>query len=259
MASSKSTIGLALGGGAARGLAHIGILQAFEQAGVTIDYLAGTSAGALAGAIYASGVSLPEMHAAALRMTWRDLFVPRLTFKSVISNQRVLTYLAKHCRVSRFEDLRLPFAVVASDLATGQNVTLTTGALFPAVQASCSIPLLCAPVRLNGRNYIDGGFAAQIPVAAARTLGADLVIACDVNHNVDLPTNPGNFITTLIHLMGLISRRSADEARAQADLVITVDIRGISLTDFHKGAELVARGRAAAENILPALRKNVFS
>ena len=255
MSHKKLTVGLALGGGSARGLAHIGILQALENTGIAIDYLAGTSAGALVGAIYASGASSQEMYDFARHIKWHDFFAPSLTFKSLVSSQRLVKFLQKHCRANRFEDLQIPFAVVASDFATGQSVALTKGELFPAVQASCSIPLLCGPVPLNGRYYIDGGFAAEVPVAPVRELGADIVIACDVNYKAKLLTKPGNFITILIHLMRLIAKRSAEEAKAQADLVINVDIRGIGLTDFHKGKELVARGRQATEAVLPELQE----
>jgi NTE family protein len=255
MSHKKLTIGLALGGGAARGIAHIGILQALEKASISIDYISGTSAGALVGALYASGVSSQEMYEFALNMKWTDIFSPHLTLRSFVSGKRLVKLLQKYCRVTRFENLKIPLSVVASDFETGKSISISEGELFPAVQASCSIPLICAPVSLNGRYYIDGGFAAELPVEAVRKMGADIVIACDVNSNAELMSKPGNFITSLKHLMRLVAKRNAETAKKQADIVIDVDIRGIGLMDFHQGRELVHRGRRATEAVLPEIEK----
>ena len=149
------TIGLALGGGAIRGIAHIGILQEFERAGIPVDYIAGTSAGAIVGALYTSGLSPREMIEQCRQLTWKDVFVPHPTLRSMLSGKPIVKLLAKYCQATQFEELKLPFAAVVSDLITGEAIPVTTGSLFPAVQASCSIPLLFPPVKLSGRYYID--------------------------------------------------------------------------------------------------------
>ena len=248
------TIGLALGGGAIRGIAHIGILQEFERAGIPVDYLAGTSAGAIVGALYASGVSPDDMANQCRELTWKDLFVPHPTLRSVLSGAPIVRLLAKHCQVTRFEELRVPLAVVVSDLYTGECTPITQGLLFPAVQASCSIPLLFPPVKVQERYYMDGGFSAIIPVEAVRRMGAEIVVACDVNYNA-LPTvsRSGHFLSLLMHLMILVARNNIQEAKRQADLSINVDVNGISLIALNKVEELLERGRRAAADLLPEL------
>lgn len=253
----KGTIGLALSGGGARGFAHIGVLQELKRAGVAIDYIAGTSSGALVGALYASGVNPENMTEYAPNITWRDLVIPHPTRRSIISGERIITFLEKYCQARRFENLEIPLSVVVSDLETGASVSITTGDLFPAILASCSIPLVFPPVTLNGREYIDGGFAALIPVKAVREMGADLVIACDVNYNSLSDLNAGNFISMLVKLMVLVAHKSIEEAKLQADVVINVDARGIGLAALGKVEELLQRGRQAAREMLPEIRKNI--
>lgn len=252
----RPTIGLALGGGAIRGIAHVGVLQEFERAGIPIDYIAGTSAGAIIGALYASGVSLTSIVEQSRQLTWKDVFAPHPTFRSLLSGKPIVKVLEKHCRATQFEELRLPLTVVVSDFYTGEYTPISTGPLFPAVQASCSIPLLFPPVEISGRYYMDGGFSAIIPAGAVRQMGADIVVACDVNYNA-LPTieNPGNFLSLVIHLMFLVARRNIREAKRQANLTINVDVKGISLFAVNKIEELLERGRQAAAAILPELEQ----
>lgn len=255
MLQTRHTIGMALGGGAARGIAHIGVLYGLEEAGITLDYLAGTSAGALMGAIYASGIGFQEFQGFVLNLKWTDLFRPCPTRSSLMSSKRLVKLLRKHCPVSRFEDLQVSFAAMVTDFETGESVAITKGELFPALQASCSIPILFPPVCLNGRYYMDGGIAAELPVHAVRAMGADIVLACDVHHNADMLSKPGHFINMGMHLGRLIAKHNADAVRQYADMVIDVDARGIRLTDLHKAQELIQRGRRAAEVTLPELRK----
>lgn len=256
MSHKKITIGLALGAGAARGIAHIGILQKLETAGIPIDYIAGSSTGALIGALYASGVSSQELQEFALNITWSDLIAPHPTLKSLVSGKRMVKLLQKHSRVDRFEDLQIPFAVVVSDFETGQSTPITEGELFPAILASCSIPLLFPPVYLKSRKYIDGGFAAMIPVETVRQMGADIVIACDVHHNAKQIGKAGrHFFSILFRLMILVLRNNTQESKTRADLVIHVNASGIGLTHLNKGKELIQRGIQATEAVLPDLQK----
>lgn len=256
MAHKTGTIGLALGAGAARGIAHIGILQRLEAAGIPIDYLAGSSTGALIGALYASGVSLQELQEFVLKTKWRELVTPHLTLKSLVSGQRLVKLLQKHCRVDRFEDLQIPLSVVVSDFETGQRVPIREVELFPAILASCSIPLLFPPVYLNGRRYIDGGFTTMIPVEAVKQMGSDIVIACDVHYNAKQIGQAGrNFFSILFRLMMLGLRNNARESKKRADLVIHVNASGIGLTDLQKSRELIQRGIQATEAVFPELQK----
>jgi NTE family protein len=255
MIQQRPTIGFALGGGAARGIAHVGILQRLKETGIPIDYLAGTSAGALVGALYASDVSLRDIEQFALDLKWTDLFWPRPTSGSLLGSQRLIKLLQKLCPVSRIEDLHIPFAVVVTDFETGENISITQGELFPAVQASSSIPILCPPVRLNGRYYMDGGVSEEVPVRAVKKLGAAIAVACDVHHHADMLKKPANFISMAMHLGRMIAKKNAEYDKTFADLAINVDARGISLTDLQKSRELIQRGRQAVDAILPELQR----
>lgn len=250
-------IGLALGGGVARSIAHVGIFKILEKEKIPIDCMAGCSGGSLAGALYASGVSVEDLEHLALTLTWRHIANLALPNRGFISNKRMLRFLEKNCLKSRFEDLRIPFSVVATDLMTGEEVIFDRGELFPAIQASCSIPAIFRPVKIQGRHYIDGGFVSQIPVRAVRKMGADLVIACDVNYNEIRNGEPTNLVTLIFHLLSTVSRKNALESRQQADVVISVDAHGIGLAELHRGKEIIARGEEATRQILPILKQEI--
>ena len=178
-------IGLALGGGSARGWAHIGVLRALAEADIQINCVAGTSIGALVGAIYSSG-RIALLEEAALKMDWGrivsflDVVFPR---SGLIDGKKIETFFRGHVQKTRFEDLRVPFAAVATDLRSGSAVILKSGDLIEAVRASISIPGIFTPVVLNGRVLVDGGLVDPVPVTVARSLGADRVIAVDHSHS----------------------------------------------------------------------------
>lgn len=253
----RKKIGLALGGGVARSIAHVGILKVLEQEKVPIDYIAGCSGGSLVGGLYASGVRVETLEHLASTLSWGHLANLTLPTRGLVSNKRMLRFLTDHCLKNRFEDLQIPFSVVATDLATGDEVIFDKGELFPAIQASCSIPAIFMPVQIQDRYYIDGCLVSQIPVGAARKMGADLVIACDVNYNEIRNGEPSNLITLIFHLLSMVSRRNALESRQQADLVISVDVYGVGLSELHRSQEIIARGEEAARQLLPVLKQEI--
>jgi NTE family protein len=255
MTQQTPSLCLALGGGAARGIAHIGILQRLEDVGVTINAIAATSAGALIGALYAAGVSPYAMTDFALSLKWLNLFFPAPTLSGLVSTGGLVKLLRKYCPVSRFEELRIPLAVMVTEFETGSSVALTEGDLLTAVQASCSIPILCRPVKLNGRYYMDGGVVAELPVKAAKMMGKTYVVACDVHHNTTSLKRPRHLLAIGMHLGRIVAQTNANAVKPEADLVISVDVSGIALTDLHKGKELIQRGRDATDRILPELQK----
>jgi len=248
-------VGLALSGGAARGIAHAGVLEVLVDAGIPIRAVAGTSAGSVVGALFAAGVAPAAIGMLALETRWLDLFRVRLPHAGLISGEGLERFFERVFPVRTFAELRLPFAAVATDLATGRRVDITSGPLVPAVLASCSLPVLLEPVRESGRLLVDGGVSSQIPVQAVRsTLGVSPVVAVDVNAKglgvprLDSPLNVG------IHLAMLWAARNAREEARQADLLIAVDAQGIALHDLASGPELLRRGREAARAALPAIR-----
>ncbi len=183
---SRPRIGLALGSGSARGLAHLGVIRAIEDAGIEIDFIAGTSMGALIGAIHAAG-KLDELEATFLTFDWRrtasffDVVLPK---SGLLDGVRVSELVRAHIRADTIETLARPFAAVATDIVSGEEVVIRSGDVIEAVRASLSVPGIFTPVRSNGRILVDGGITNPVPVTAARAMGADIVIAVDLNHEI---------------------------------------------------------------------------
>lgn len=251
----KKDFGLALSGGAARGIAHAGVLEVLVEAGVPVRALAGTSAGAVVGALFAAGVTPGAIGSLALETQWGDLLRLRLPHAGMVSGEGLEKFFERVIPARTFADLRLPFAAVATDLSTGRRVDCTSGSLARAVLASCSFPVLLEPVPEGGRLLVDGGVSSQLPVRAVReTLGVTPVIAVDVNVGGLERPRLESVVDVAVHLATLWAARTSREEEAEADLVIGVDARGIALHDLSQGAELLRRGRDAARAALPAIR-----
>jgi NTE family protein len=253
----QATLGVALSGGAARAVAHLGVLEVLQQAGLSIDAVVGTSAGALVGALYASGrFSVAQLIEHVLRIRWRDIVRPAWPYRGLIDSRTIARFVTDQLGSATFSDLAVPFAAVACDLQSGQKVVLSEGPLAPAIAASCSLPVFFTPTEWNGRHLVDGGYVSQIPIRAVRDrFGARTVIGVDVNYrgDEDLPT-PGNWFKIAVHLAALLARRNAVEECSYADAMVRVDVRGISLIDLEKAPELLDRGREAARDYLKRFR-----
>ena len=185
----EQKIGLALGAGAARGLAHIGILKALKEENVSIDMIAGSSMGALVGACYAKNGEIIDLEEIVLRMDWKQLAQladPNLAllFKGIIYGKKVKELLKTIIGDVKFKDLKIPLAVVATDVNTGEEIVIKEGLVIEAVRASISIPAIFMPVKLNGRFLIDGGIINPVPVNVVKDMGATFVIACNVIHKL---------------------------------------------------------------------------
>ncbi|RKZ65589.1 MAG: patatin [Gammaproteobacteria bacterium] len=182
----KPKIGLALGSGSARGLAHIGVIRALKDAGIHVDCVAGTSIGAAIGAVYASG-KLDSLQETYLAMDWKkiayffDVVFPK---SGIIDGKKVIDFMREYVHSECIEELPLPFKAVATELNSGEEVVLETGDVMDAVRASISVPGMFTPVRRNGRVLVDGGLVNPVPVNVARAMGADIVIAVDINHGI---------------------------------------------------------------------------
>jgi NTE family protein len=248
---TRKRVGLALGGGGARGMAHVGVLQVLEREGFPIDCIAGTSVGSLVGAAYAAGLRGERLTTMALQMRWRDignLVWPR---DGLVSFAKLESFLVNVMGDLTFADLQIPYAAVAANLAAGNPVILKTGRVAPAVRASCSVPGIVTPVDMDGLRLVDGGMANNLPISVVRDMGADLVIA------VGLATPPGGQprgifnigIATVEHLI-----IGAGDDPATADVYIPIPLWGLgSLIRLSAGEKLIALGRQAAEQALPAI------
>ena len=251
--SDRPRIALALSGGAARGIAHAGVLRALTEHQIPIDCIAGTSAGALVGGAYASGMSVSEIEAIGRSMRWRDVGRSTLSRFGVQSNVRMERYLRTHMKVTRFEDLPIPFAAIATDLKSGDAVVMRDEGDVPfAIRASCAIPGWYIPVTDDqGRQLVDGGLVSLIPVAAARALGADIVIAVDVNAEGATFLGPTRSTIGIILQAALVVQRTVSRSQLlDADIVIKPRVGHIRWDQLSRGEELLAAGYdAASENI----------
>ncbi|BCO29931.1 phosphoesterase [Thiohalobacter sp. COW1] len=183
---SAHKVGLALGSGSARGLAHIGVLRAIEEAGIEVDCIAGTSIGAVIGAIYSAG-KLEGLTERFLQFDWKriiSLLDPVFPRSGLIDGQKIDDFVRAHVQAQRIEDLPIPFRAVATCIMSGEEVVVGAGDLIEAVRASISVPGIFTPVRSNGRILVDGGLVNPVPVSVARAMGADLIIAVDLNHDI---------------------------------------------------------------------------
>ncbi|HMF56094.1 MAG TPA: patatin-like phospholipase family protein [Pyrinomonadaceae bacterium] len=243
-------IGLALSGGAARGIAHVGVLRAFARHNIPIDCVAGTSAGAIVGGALASGIALDEIEAIGRSLRWRDMGRVTLSRLGVQSNARLEEFIRARFPVKRFEELPIPFAAVATDLQTGASVVLKDeGDLAFAIRASCTIPGWYVPVTDDeGRTLVDGGLVANVPTAAVRSLGAEVVIAVDVNsEGAKFLGPPQSAIGVVVQSMMVIQRVIASHQLESADVVIQPRVGHIRWDEISRAAELIEAGVEAGE------------
>lgn len=259
---NRPRIGLALSGGAARGIAHVGVLRALAEHSIDVDCVAGTSAGSLVGGALAAGMPLSEIEDIGRTMRWRDIGRMTASRLGVQSNERMEGYLRQRFPVTRFEDLSMPFAAIATDLNSGEAVVMRDEGDVPfAIRASCAIPGWYVPVTdKQGRQLVDGGLVAIIPSAAARALGADIVIAVDVNAEGAKFLGPLRSVFGIIlQSMMVVQRTVSQHALAEADLVICPRVGHIRWDEMRRGEELLAAGYEAGLESIPAIQELIAS
>jgi NTE family protein len=247
-------LGLALGGGFARGLAHIGVLKVLEQEGLRVNCLAGTSAGSIIAGAYASGVPLDDIARVARTVRWKDFGRWTLSTMGLATNERLDSFVRRIFRALRFEDLRIPLAVVATDLVAAKPVVFTEGELGLAIRASCAYPGLFLPVSSNGSLLVDGMLVSSVPTDAARTLGADVVVAVSLD-NLEPGAKPRSMTEVLSRSFNIAQRTAEPLWRRHADLVVEPEVRSFAWDDFARADELIVAGERAARAALPRLRR----
>ncbi len=250
-------LGLALGGGGVRGAAHLGVLSVFEREGIVFDVVAGTSVGAVVGAGVAARVPVADMLERFRAARWIDLARPSWGSNlSMLQTNPMGDILVKTVQAETFEELALPFAAVTSDILTGETVVITEGPLRDAVVASAAVPAIFEPLRRDGRLLVDGGLTDNLPVTAARDLGADVVIAVDVMPPLDGSYEPRD-INEMVMMSWNIVQRSCESGRKHADVVITPPVAQISLMDFTQAQAAYDAGVVAAEEALDNVWKAI--
>ncbi len=249
-------IGLALSGGATLGAAHIGVLQVLEREGIKPDFVAGTSAGALVGAIYCAGVPLKELEELFINMKWPSLLklsiIKPLALFDMQPMDGVINKIIGDCD---FKDLAIPFAAISCDLMTGQRVVLDSGPVAPAIRASASVPGIFTPVELNGRLLVDGGVVDNLPVEQVRAMGAQFVIASDVSNRGENTRRPENLFDVLQTMFNIMQDRGALINSDDCDCYIRPDVTKFSCWGFSEGPQILEEGKLAAEKALPQLKR----
>jgi NTE family protein len=253
--SSRAGIGLALGGGFARGFAHLGVLQVLEQNRIPISHIAGTSVGSILGAAYASGAPLSHIIETCRTLRFRDIARWRVSRLGLASNQRLENLIARVFDSRQFEDLRIPLAVVATDLTSGEPVVFTQGNLVDAIRASCAFPGLFEPVEIGTRCLADGGLVAPVPTRAARNLGAATVIGVSVGMQDGHRGAPTNIFQVVSRAVNAAQKHQLEIWERYADLVLRPDVQSLAWDDFHQADEAIAAGAAAALRALPRIEK----
>ena len=276
---ARPKVGLALSGGGARGVAHIGVLKVLEERRIPVDYIAGTSMGSIVGGLYASGMSAQELETLVTRIDWADAFsdwIPRkdrsfrrkrdddlylvknkpgisglrLKFPPGIIDGQKIDLLLKRCSlpvvgVRDFDDLAIPFRAVAADLVTGEAVVLGRGDLALAMRASMSIPIVFAPREVDGRLLADGGISKNLPIDVVRGMGADIVIAVDISTPLQNREQLQSVLAITDQLTGIMTRRDVDEQIAslsEDDVFIQPDLGDITTASFGRAGDAVPAG-----------------
>jgi len=248
----RPRVGVALAGGFARGIAHIGVLRVLREAGIPIDCVAGTSVGALIAVGYCAGASLQEMAKVGASTSFTDFGRWTPSWLGLATNQRMGKYLERFTPVKTFEELHTPLAIATTDITAGVSVYYSHGPIAPPLRASCAYPGLFVPIQFEGRTLVDGFLTAPVPVEGVLLLGADVVIAVYLESgNVE---EPRTFTDILSRSFNIIQRHGDLAWRTQADVIIEPDVKPFVWDDFSKTPEMIAAGEAAALAALPEIR-----
>lgn len=254
----KQKIGIALSGGATLGAAHIGVLQVLEREGIRPDCVAGTSAGALVGAIYCAGVPLDELTRIFTTMKWPTIIKLAITTPlSLFDMQPMDAVIKKIIGDCTFEDLEIPFAAISCDLMTGKRVVLDHGPVAPAIRSSASVPGIFKPVEIDGQMLVDGGVVDNLPVEQLRTMGADFTIASDVSNRGESSKRPENMFEVLQTMFNIMQDRGALITSDQCDCYIRPEVTQFSCWGFEDGDKILAEGRIAAEKAVIKLKRQL--
>jgi len=248
----RPRVGLALAGGFARGIAHIGVLRVLREAGIPVDVVSGTSVGALIGAAYCAGASLEQMERIAHQTKFADFGRWTPSWLGLASNLRLEQFLARFTPVQRFEDLKKPLAIATTDINLGITVYYCGGPIGPPLRASCAYPGLFVPVKFEGRTLVDGFLTALVPIEGAFLLGAEVVIAVYLEPGVI--QEPRTFTEILSRSFTIIQKHADNLWRQHADVIIEPDVTRFVWDDFSKTRQMIRAGEEATLNALPAIR-----
>jgi NTE family protein len=248
-------IGVALGGGFARGIAHIGVLKVLEEEGIPVCMIAGTSVGAIMGAAYCSGITIPELEKIAQTVRFTTFARWTLSRLGFATTDRMGAFLERTLKVQTFEELRIPLAVIATDFNTGKGEIFSSGSIIDPVRASCAYPGMFLPVAINGRWFVDGMLSHPVPTRPLREMGAQRVLAVQLKGQWSKMTAPRNLFDVIGQSFAIAQDMMCESWRGAADLVIEPDVAGFDYDDFRRAGELIHVGEQAMRRALPEVRK----
>ena len=248
-------IGLALGGGFARGIAHVGVLKVLEEEGIPVRMIAGTSVGALIGAAYCSGVTIAELEEVAYKVRFTTFARWTLSRYGFATNDRMVSFLTRTLKVQTFEELRIPLGVTATDFNTGEGMVFTSGSIIDPVRASCAYPGMFLPVEIRGRWLVDGMLSNPVPTRPLRAMGAERVLAVQLKGQWSKTTAPRHLFDVIGQSFAIAQDMMSSVWRTAADLVIEPDVAGFDYDDFKRAGDLIRVGEMAMRRALPEVRK----
>ena len=248
-------LGLALGGGAARGFAHIGVIQVLEENGIKPDLVVGTSAGSLVAAFYASGKTGAQLQWLADTMDESQLTDWTIPFMSrgMLRGEALGRYVNSQLNGAKIEDLKMPLGIVATDLQTGDGILFRRGDIATAVRASSAVPSVFEPVRIGNKDYVDGGLVSPVPVRSARQMGADIVIAVDISSRPE-DAKTSDMLKVLLQTFSIMGKSISQLEMAQAEVVVRPAMPDVGSAEFTARQKSIEAGRAAMKLALPALK-----
>lgn len=249
-------IGIALGGGAAKGFAHIGVIKMLEANGFTPAVVAGTSAGSVVGALYASGMNAFELQEKAVALDETRIRDLQLSSGGLVLGQKLEDYVNEQVRRKPLEQMAKPFVAVATRLEDGQRTVFARGNTGQAVRASSSVPGVFQPVTIGKYHFVDGGIVSPVPVDAARQLGADVVVAVDISNKARGKT-PGDLLGTLNQSIAIMGQKLGEAELARADVIVRPQVLEIGAADFTQRANAILEGEKAALAVMPQIRERV--
>lgn len=256
----RKKIGLALGGGAVRGIAHIGVIKVLEENNIPIDCIAGVSSGSLVGGIYASGTSIDYMIENISEVNWPDIGNLAVSTKGIFSSERIEGFVKKHSKTNNLSKMKIPFCSIAVDLLTGKEEVFKRGELSKAIRASISFPGIYVPFEFNGRHYVDGCIFNILPAMALKDMGADFVIGIDViPQKVNLSEIPENSFYIIDRCIDLVFEKIPRESKYKGVDVLIQPIVGeeISSIDLYERKKLIHLGKEAAERKIDIIKSEL--
>ncbi|SMF08451.1 NTE family protein [Priestia filamentosa] len=253
---NRPKIGIALGSGGARGFAHLGVLKVLKEENIEVDYLAGSSMGALVGAFYGTGLEMEQLYRIAFafkRKYYTDLTLPKMGF---IAGERVKELVRMFTKNKNIEDLNIPLSIVTTDIKTGEKVVFDKGPIAPAVRASISIPGIFVPEKVDGRLLVDGGVVDRIPVSVVKEMGADIVIGVNVSR-VKMDAEIGSIFDVILQSFDILQMELVKNRETNCDIMIRPRVEKFSSRAFTNIKEIIEQGEAEAIKQLPAIKEKI--